>query len=71
MQKAPELHKEGLVQTQTRAQFLDLIGPGILAQQKHDRIAHVLKQQECNEGDGDHDDHGLKESLENESKHGD
>src|SRR5665647_2091027 len=39
--EVPELYKKRLIQAQVDAQQLDLLGPGILPQQKHDRVTPV------------------------------
>ena len=69
-QKAGELHDKGLIEPQISAQLPNLFGRGILPKQKHDRVTHILKEHEGDKSHGDHHDHGLYETLENESKHG-
>jgi hypothetical protein len=65
----PELHDEGLVQPEVCAQLADLLGRGVLTQQEHHRVAHILEQQEGDEGHGDHDHHRLDQALQDESEH--
>ena len=68
-QEMPELHEEGLVQPQVGAQFADLLGRGVLPEQEDHRIADILEQQEGDEGDRDHDDHGLDQAAQDEGEH--
>jgi len=68
-QEMPELHEESLVETKIGAQLADLLGGGVLAQQKNHRIAHVLKQHERDQRNADHDDHGLRQAPKYECKH--
>ena len=65
----PELHEEGLVEPQGGAQFTDLLRLGILAQQEHDGVADVLEQEEGNERDRDHHDHGLDQAAQYKGNH--
>jgi hypothetical protein len=64
-----ELHKKGLVQAQVGAQLRDLIGLGVLAQQEHDRVAHILEQHECKKSNSHHDNDCLKKTPENKREH--
>ena len=68
-QKVCVLHEKRLIQPQISPQLPDLVGRGVLAQQEHHRIAHILKQQEGNEGHRHHHQHGLEQSLNNEGEH--
>ena len=63
------LHKKRLVQAEVGAQLRDLLGRGILAQQKHHRIAHILKQQKSHEGHHRHHQNGLQQALNDKGKH--
>jgi hypothetical protein len=66
----PELHEERLIKPQIGAQRANLLRRGVLSQQEDDGVADVLKQQKCDEGHGDHDDHGLKQAAQDKGKHG-
>jgi len=68
-QEVPELHEEGLVQAQVDAQLPDLVGLGVLPEQEDDRVADVLEQHEGDEGHGNHDNHCLEQTAQNEGEH--
>ncbi|MCY1524161.1 hypothetical protein D9M68_590840 [compost metagenome] len=65
----PELHEEGSVEPQCGAHFTDLVGLGILPQQEHDRVADILKEEEGNERNRDHHDHGLDQAAQYKGSH--
>lgn len=67
--EVPELHNEWLVQAQIGAQLTDLIGLGILPQQEHHRVTHILKQHESNKADSDHYQHRLRQAPDYECEH--
>ena len=68
-QKVPELHEERLVQPQVDPQLPDLVGLGILPEQEDDGVADILEQHEGDEGHGDHDNHCLEQTTQNEGEH--
>jgi hypothetical protein len=68
-EEVPELHEEGPVEPQGGAHFTDLLGLGILTQQEHDGVADVLEQEEGNERDRDHHDHGLDQAAQYKGNH--
>ena len=68
-QKVAKLHHKRLVQPQVAAQLRNLIGPRILPEQKHHRVAHILEQHERNESDHPHHHQGLGESAQDEGEH--
>jgi hypothetical protein len=68
--KVPELHEKGLIQPQVGAQGTNLLRRGVLPQKEYDRVTHVLKQQERDEGHRGHDDHGLKQAAQDKGEHG-
>src|SRR5574343_1319302 len=68
-QKMPELNHKGLVKAQIGTQLVDLFLGGVLPEQEHHRITHVLEQQECDERDRHHDDRRLDQALKDESQH--
>ena len=65
----PELDKKRLVKTQIGTQGRNLVGFGILPQQKHHRVAHVLKQHEGDERHTHHHKDGLNQAAKNEDGH--
>ena len=68
-QKMPELDEKRAVQPQVLAQLANLLGGGILPQQEHDGISHILKQHEGDEGHGDHHDHCLDQAAQYKGEH--
>ena len=68
-EEVPELHEERLVEAELGAQLAHLLGRRVLAEQEHDRIADVLEQQEGDEGDRDHHDHGLDQAAQDKGEH--
>ena len=68
-QEMPELHEEGLVQPQVGAQLADLLRRGVLPQQEDHGVADILEQQERDERDCDHDNHGLDQAAQDKGEH--
>ena len=68
-QEMPKLNHKRLIQSQVGAQFSNLLCRGVLSQQKHHRVAHILEQHERNQRHADHHDHRLSQPPENECKH--
>ena len=68
-QEVSKLYKERFVQTEGGAQLTNLFRGGILAQQEHHGISHVLEQHEGDEGHRDHDNHSLDQAAQYKGKH--
>ena len=68
-QKVPELDEKRLIQPQCCPQFTHLIRRGVLPQEKHHWVTHILKQHEGNERHRHHDECGLHQAPEDECKH--
>jgi hypothetical protein len=68
-QKVPKLHEERFVEPQRCAQFADLLGGSVLAQQEHHGVPDILEQHEGDEGHRDHDNHSLYQAAQYEGEH--
>ena len=67
--KCQNCTKKGWSSPRSARSCADLLGRGVLPEQEHHRIAHVLEQHEGDERHGDHHDHGLEQATENKCKH--
>ena len=58
-----------VVEAEVCAQLSDLLRRGVLPEQEHHRVTHILEQQERDERHRDHDDHSLHQPLHDKGQH--
>ena len=67
--KCQNCTKKGWSSPRSARSCADLVGLGVLPEQEDHRVADVLEQQERDERDRDHHDHGLDQSAQDEGEH--